>query len=403
MSRHVVLIHRYFLPDTPPYAAILGDLATHLGNRGFRVTVLTCQPSYNRDVVRGALAREQWSHNVSVVRWPVVDDRTSGPRKVANLVWFCLRLCLAMPRLGKVDVMMAASTPPVVLAATAALLAKTKGAAFVYHRQDIYPEVTIGLGRRVLGPLGRLLRMVDSRTDRSADRVVVLSEDMAQTIAERGVKPERIVEINNFDPWHIAEESAAPREQSPAEERELDVVFAGNLGRFQGLEVLLEALTALQDAPIRFHFFGTGALVDDLAARVAEQRLRKVEVYGYRPPDEVADFLARRADLGVVSLAAGVIRAAYPSKTLSYLRQGTPILALVEGDSELARTVREERLGVQVDPADLAGLVSTLRTLALDPSTLVGAAERAKEVYNRRFSRTVRLEQWTALFEELAS
>ena len=58
-SQHIVLIHRYFHPDTPPYAAILREIALSLGAAGHRVTVLTCQPSYNRSVVSRAPAREQ--------------------------------------------------------------------------------------------------------------------------------------------------------------------------------------------------------------------------------------------------------------------------------------------------------------------------------------------------------
>ena len=59
MSRHIVLVHRYFSPDTPPYASILRDIAERLGQDGHRVTVLTCQPSYNRAVVARAPARER--------------------------------------------------------------------------------------------------------------------------------------------------------------------------------------------------------------------------------------------------------------------------------------------------------------------------------------------------------
>ena len=117
----------------------------------------------------------------------------------------------------------------------------------------------------------------------------------------------------------------------------------------------------------------------------------------------MATFLAAQGDLGVVSLAPGVIRAAYPSKTLSYLRQGTPILALVEGDSELAATVREERIGVQVEPGDVDGLVAAIRKITADASLLDGASERARQLYERSFSTEVRLAQWSALFEELGA
>lgn len=399
--RHVVLIHRYFHPDTPPYASILREIARELGTAECKVTVLTCQPSYNRDVVRTALKREQIAPNVNVVRWRVLDDRRVAARKAFNLLVFCAHLVLTLPRLGRVDVVMAASTPPVLVAAVACRVAKLRGATFIYHKQDIYPEVTVGVGRR-LGPLAFLLRTVDTWTDRSADRVVVLSGDMAKTIARRGVAPGRIRVINNFDPWRFTNQTASGVPVRDSSKAGLDVVFAGNIGRFQGLETISTAMRELRDDPVRFHFFGRGALSDELTLFAERYGLTRIHQYGFRPPDEVAAFLATTADLGIVSLAPGVIRAAYPSKTMSYLRQGTPILALVEGDSELAATIRIARIGLQVEPGDAAALIAALRALGTDPSALHGAPRRAQELYAREFDRDVKLAQWLELFVESA-
>jgi len=399
MTAHIVLIHRYFAPDTPPYAAILHDLAEHLGASGHRVTVLTCQPSYNRAIVRSAPAREQLAPNVTIVRWRVLDDRTSRPRKALNLLWFCLRLLSYLPRLGRVDVIMAASTPPIAVASVAGWLARRRGAAFVYHKQDIYPEVVVNQAQ---GRLRRVLRWIDARTDRSATRVVVLSRDMAETTRQRGVPAEQIAVINNFDPWQLS----WPPVVHPSEERtteELRVVFAGNLGRFQNLESIFEAMVELRDDPIQFHFFGDGPLRASLTRTIDEADLHHVATYGYRMPEEVARFLAESTDLGIVSLAPGVVRAAYPSKTLSYLRQGAPILALVESDSELAATVQRNRIGCQVEPGDVPGLVKVLRDLAYDRSPLNGARGRAHRLYAEEFDRARRLREWSKLFSEVTS
>lgn len=403
---HVLLIHRYFHPDTPPYASILRDIAVALGEAGHRVTVLTCQPSYNRAVVRGAPVREQLAPGVAVVRWPVLDDRTSKGRKGLNLMWFCLRLMAQVPRLGRIDAIMAASTPPIAVAATASWLARCRGAAFIYHKQDIYPEVVTTPGQPTRW-LPAILRALDSRTDRTATRVVVLSRDMADTTRHRGVREDRIRVINNFDPWQLsgsdAPSTAVKRDQEGTHAGELQVVFAGNLGRFQNLESIFAALVELRHDPVRFHFFGAGALSADLRSIVRREALARVEIHGYQKPAIVAEFLATTADLGIVSLTPGVIRAAYPSKTLSYLRQGTPMLTLVEEDSELAATVRDHRIGAQAEPGDLPHLVATLRSLARDPTRLDGARERARHLYAAEFGREARLDQWTELFRESVS
>lgn len=398
MTKHVVLIHRYFSPDTPPYASILEAIARELGSSGMRVTVLTCQPSYNRSVVRRAPRRETLAPNVEVRRFPVLDDRSSTLAKILNLLWFSLALVHAFTRLGKIHAVMAGTTPPIVVAALASRLARLKRAAFIYHKQDIYPEVTVALGAR-LGGVAHIIRAIDAQTDRRATRVVVLSEDMAKTVVARGVRYDRVEVINNFDPWLIGP-SKARKSAIGACEGSLKVVFAGNLGRFQGLQTLFDAIDLLDDEPAQFHFFGHGALsgaVDELARRHGETR---VVAHGYCDPSEVADFLSAEADLAVVSLAPGVIRAAYPSKTMSYLRSGTPILAMVEGGSELARMVVKRGIGVQCDPGDVDGLRDRISSLCHSRDRLLSARLAVAPIYEREFGRSTRLSQWTALFRQ---
>ncbi|MGI8761837.1 MAG: glycosyltransferase family 4 protein [Jatrophihabitantaceae bacterium] len=397
----IVLVHRYFWPDTPPYAHILRELAQHLGAAGHQVTVLSCQPSYNRAVVAKAPARECLAPGVEVRRWPILPDRRFAAAKALNLLWFCLRLLLARRGLGRVDVLMAASTPPIAVAKLGGWLARRSGARFVYHKQDIYPEVVTAPGILRDGRWAALLRALDARTERGADRVVVLSEDMAATVAARGVAPDRITVINNFDPW-LLDERAEPPRSTDRPSGPLHVVFAGNLGRFQNLENVFEAATLLRgEDGVAWHFFGTGALAAQLEEQVCSRGLRNVQLHGYRPPAEVAEFLRTRADVGIVSLMPGVIRAAYPSKTMSYLRQGCPVLALVEADSELARDIEAAGSGLQVDPTDPGALASTLRRLAANPAELSGAGRRAAQLYERRFGPAGQLARWTQLFDEL--
>ena len=390
MSRHVVLVHRYFHPDTPPYAAILREIALGLGKAGHRVTVLTCQPSYNRQVVARAPARERLAPGVEVRRWPVLDDRRSGAKKVLNLAWFCLRLLLALPRLGPVDRVMAASTPPVALARVGSWLARAKGADFVYHHQDIYPEVAVSGGQLADGLRPRLLRAADARTDRRAATVVVLSEDMAGLIESRGVSPSRISVINNFDPWRLP-----PHEGDVEPAERLRVAYAGNLGHFQNLDVVFDALCELRDDPrLEFHFVGEGPLRPRLEELVRSERLERVTVHGYQDPERLAAMLRSEVDLGLVTLSAGVIRAAYPSKTMSYLRNGVPILALVEDGSALVRRLADHGAGWGADPERPGALAATLRRLAGDRTAVGVARGRARAMYVEEFSQEIALPKW---------
>src|SRR5699024_8656088 len=312
-QKHVVLIHRYFHPDTPPYAAILYDIATFLGDSGMRVTVLSCQPSYNRSVVNHAEAYERLADNVIVRRFGVVDDRGSTLLKIVNMVWFAVRLLTESRKLGRVDAIMAASTPPIGIARASLILARIKRAAFVYHHQDIYPEILNPSAKPSL--LNRVLLRIDVSTDLRCSQVVVLSPDMAETIRRRGIHPERIQIINNFDPWTVN----PPSERSgvSAKSRSLVVAYTGNIGRFQGLDGVFDTLLELRNEDVEFHFIGDGPLRVRLEELVTNNALTNVTVHGQLHPQKVAEFLRQRADVGLVTLNKGVERAAYPSKCMT--------------------------------------------------------------------------------------
>jgi glycosyltransferase involved in cell wall biosynthesis len=88
---------------------------------------------------------------------------------------------------------------------------------------------------------------------------------------------------------------------------------------------------------------------------------------------------------------------------MTYLRQGCPILALVDEDSELASMVRENRIGLTVDQRATELLAKQLQELLIDRRSLDGARERARTVYIDNFSPEVQLKRWIALFEEVAT
>lgn len=404
----IVLIHRYFWPDTPAYAHILKEIALALGDAGHQVTVLTCQPSYNRSVVYRAPRREQLTTGVQIRRWGVLADRRSSVLKVLNLGVFCVRILLCR-ELTQADAVMAASAPPIAIAKVASWRARLNGVRFIYHKQDIYPEVALAAGLMRDGAIVAVLRHIDARTDRRADRVVVLSNDMGVTLQKRGVDANTIATINNFDPWLLEPSEAPNTNATVVTERNFvspwqpfTVVFAGNLGRFQNLETVIQAVLHLDRSDsIEVHFFGDGALRTYMEAEVAAHCAQHVHMHGYQSPKTIAEFLQQHADLGLVALSPGVIRAAYPSKTMTYLRHGCPILALVEAESDLARTLISSGAGFQADPQDPVDVTKAIRYLAEHRDELGNARIRAKQLYLREFGRSNRLSAWLRLFAEL--
>ena len=250
-----------------------------------------------------------------------------------------------------------------------------------------------------MSTLQKLMRRVDTATCRRADAIIVLSGDMKRTLVQRDpALAAKIAVINNFDLRDVDETlSATPLERGSR----LRVVFTGNLGRFQGLVELADAV-AESGLPIELVLMGDGAVASALRERQREDLDGPaIRVLAHGSASE-ARALMRTADLGLVSLVPGVIRSAYPSKTVTYLAEGLPLLAVVDDDSELARTVTEHGIGHQVAPGDIEGIVSVLKTLCNDRDAIARLRERVAEYAANQLDRDEVLQRWAELISHTA-
>lgn len=344
----LLLTHRFFWPDTAPYAVMLRAIGDALAEDGHDVHVLSSMPSYRSETRPDDTPPRETLGALQVRRIRVFGDEKRNPlRRLANVVLYCWALFMTVLRL-RPDVVTASTFPPVVAAWSASLAAQIVGAQFVYHVQDIHPELSQfsggGLGR---GLPRRLLRWLDNQTLRRAETIVTLSEDMAETLRARGLEPLAIAVINN-PALETDGQTIAPPPELVKQAGTIRVIFAGNLGRFQNLPLLAEGVAQCFDAhpELELMFLGDGVALPDLKARWgAHPQVRFVPFL----PFAQARGLIAEADVGLVSLSPNIYKVAYPSKIATYHELGLRILALVEPESQLARDL--ERCGEGAVPA----------------------------------------------------
>ena len=111
--------------------------------------------------------------------------------------------------------------------------------------------------------------------------------------------------------------------------------------------------------------------------------------------------MIRAYDLGLVSVEPDIYRVAYPSKTLTYLGLGVPVLAIIEPESELARMIEKEGLGFVIGQRDSAAIAARLEEVAASRGELPAMRKRAYMYYDKVMSSNARLDQWSALLKEL--
>ena len=208
-----------------------------------RDSVYTSVPSYRADASELSASREEVYKGISIRRGFVFGrEKSNNVIRALNVVAYCCGLFVHIFR-TRPDVVTAATFPPVIAGFVASLASKLIGAKFIYHLQDLHPEVSKYSGASKIGQwLIPLWVFLDNRTLRRADSVIVLSEDMANTLSDRKLGLPPIHVINNPP---VDDDTVGKLEQNQLRKKDgnIRLIFAGNLGRFQNLPLLVEGIS----------------------------------------------------------------------------------------------------------------------------------------------------------------
>ena len=276
------------------------------------------------------------------------------------------------------DVVLSANAP---LGVQAALLelCEELDAAFVFWCQDIQGEAIgrlLGRRNRLLGvALRQVFRHRERQLLEASDAVIVIAESFRRTLAAAPWRLdtteieviENIAPLAEFPP--LSRDNAwARRHFRPGRKR---LVYTGTLARKHNPQMLLHLARHL-DADV--WLFSQGASVDQL---VGQARREGVENLFVRPWVEVGELGAALAGADVLCalLEADASCFSVPSKVLSYMAAGRPVVAAMPADNLAAETIARTGAGTVVAPGDFEGLVAAARHLLADPE---GAARMGR-------------------------
>ena len=405
---NLLVLCPHFAPDVAPTGEVMTSISTELAARGHRLHVVTALPWYQHHRIEpgwtGRPARTQtvdWGRITRVHPFPT-DKRNIPARAIAFGGFTALTGLVSVLSRPRPDAVLAMS-PPLTLGLAGWLAARARRVPFVFNIQDVFPDVAIELGVITNPSVIRVASWLERFTYLRSDAVTVLSEDLRDNVANKlgRHRPERVRVIPNFvDTEHIR---PASRDNSYREQFGLTgktvVMYAGNVGFSQSLDLVLDAAAALAHEPdLVFVINGGGAARPELERRASgAPNIRFVDM---QPKDRLPEVLAA-ADIHVVPLRRGLARSSVPSKMYSILAAGRPIVASVDAGTEVASVVERAGAGLAVPPDDAEALTKAIARLVADPDEArrMGAAGRAS--VERWASPAAIAEQYERLFDEL--
>ena len=404
----VLILSMHYRPDQTGNGPLVGDLAEHLAAQGHEVSVVCGMPFFPERVIppayRDKLACRERINGVDVYRTFVwVRPRGSNLDKALLQLSFALSCVYGLLRAGRPEVVLCVS-PPFPSGVPGLLAARAWRVPFIFNIQDIFPDVIERLGVLRDGWLMRLLHVVEKWIYRHSARVAVIAPSFADNLAGKGVPHSKLAVIYNWVDTDFIR--PLPRDNEVRRELDLDnqfvVLYAGNLGRSQSLEVLLEAARMMQSDHTQFLIVGDGTRKQALVDQAQAMRLTNVRFLPLQPREKLPLLLAA-ADVSVVLLREEASHTSLPSKIPTIMSSARPLVASVALSSVAARIVTQNRCGIAVPPNDPVPLVAALRALRDDRALCDDLARRARRGAEQSFSRHGALSAYEELLLGIAN
>lgn len=401
----MLLLTQWFDPE-PTFKGLV--FARELVRQGFDVEVVTGFPNYPGGKVYAGykikLIQRECIDGVQVTRLPLyLNHGQSAIKRVFNYASFAASALVYGLFMAKRADVMYAYHPPLTVGIAASLIRWVRGIPLVYDIQDMWPDTLRATGMlinpRALALVGRVCDWVYRRVD----QLVVLSPGFKRVLVQRGVPESKIDVIYNWadESTLMSPEGAVPA-AFPAADR-FRVVFAGNIGKAQALDAVLDAAAILQARGSRASLvmLGGGVEVSRLKTRALEMKLGNVVFLPPVPMSEVGTVLAA-ADVLLVHLRKDpLFEITIPSKTQAYMAVGKPLLMAVNGDA--ADLVRQANCGLTAESENPQALADAVDALAVRPADeLKTMGESASRFYREALGLQFGTAKFAAVFESLS-
>lgn len=392
------MLTQWFDPEPGP-ASLPGVLARELAARGHDVQIVTGFPNYPDGVLHDGYgirkSLDEVTEGVKIRRvalYPSHDE--SRIKRIANYGSFAASsTAWGIDCLRDRDAVWV-SNSPITVAAPMMRLHRSR-VPILLHVLDLWPDNITSAGVNAPGAAGKLVDGALHRWTRQmyrlADRVLTIAPGVGKVLQSRGV-PERKIRYlplwANEDYFYPAD-GARVREHLGITNDTVVVMYAGTLGRAQGVDRLIKASEKYSRKGPAAEIWIAGSGSEEVRLRALAQRRPEgapaIRFLGRVPMADMAPVMAA-GDIHVVSLTddnAGKLT--MPSKVQAILACGKPILSTGSGD--LSTLVVDEGLGIQSSGSDTTAIGQALvASTSLGRARLTAFGLHGRTVYERRFS-----------------
>ncbi len=383
---HILIIHQAFAAIGEPGGTRHHEFARYLAASGHKITIIASPISYLTGENSGSQRVEKDGDSITIHRVATYSRlHQNFVQRVISFFSFMVSSFIKGLHIDHIDLVWGTS-PPIFQGFTAWLLARLKGAKFLFEVRDLWPAFAIEV--RVLRNhfLIFLSEWLEKFLYHHADVVMVNSPGFIDHVKNRGAK--EVVMIPNGASLQMFSDNSGRdgfRKKHNLQDKTV-ITYTGAHGMSNDLQVILEAASKLiADNRIHFLFVGDGKEKSNLIKLADEMRLTNVSFFPSVPKSEMSEVLAASDACVAILKPIKMYQTTYPNKVFDCMAAGKPVLLSIDG--VIRKVVEEANGGVFCEPGNVDAFVMASKYIADNPDQANLMGERGRMYLKEHFSR----------------
>jgi glycosyltransferase involved in cell wall biosynthesis len=252
--------------------------------------------------------------------------------------------------------------------------------------RDIFPEWTLDLGILKRGPVYYLFKLVAKYQYSVADIIGVQTTSNLKYLDNWVKKPNRNLEVlNNWLSVADRKKNSISLTGTCLHDRKI-FVYIGNMGIAQGMDILVDLAESMRNRrDVGFLFVGRGTEVENLQTSAANKKLDNILFYDEIDSKEIPSLLDM-CHIGLIALDPRHKSHNIPGKFLTYMQAGLPVLARINGDTDLVDLIKNENVGRVYIGNEVDDFQNLAEDLIDNENNLKAMSERGRFLSQKMFS-----------------
>lgn len=399
---------QYFPPEQASGLQLVEDLLEGFANQGWDINLFTPTPTRGvtdkqRKEYTGKRIEKKYNNKLTIHRMHLYREGMGFISRTFRYILFSIE-CFWKAATVPADFIFTGSGPPTqgVVVGLAKKFSKSK--KIIYNLQDIFPDslITSGISNEN-SLLMKIGRRMENFTYRNADVIITITDDMKANVVGKGVDPEKVKVVRNWIDVNKTK-PIAKADNKLFDELELDrnkfcVVYAGNLGKVQGIDVIIQAAGLLKNQDdIHFVIFGNGSEEDNIKQLAANSS--NISIFPLQPMDRVSEVYSM-GNVSIIPCKPGTGGSGMPSKTWTIMAAGSAIIASFDLGGEMEHIIDQAGCGYCVKSGNAELLAKTIEKMKNDPERTKKMGEDAREFAEEHVSKDQAVQQYIDIISDI--